>query len=91
MKGRAAPVTHYIANTDTRYFWNLTRNIYRFTPAIISPNLNVHTVDEVSPFSITIVKNSPLRLCQKMPLAGHLNTTRFFYNLMQNVQGWEAA
>jgi hypothetical protein len=38
-----------IANTDTRSMWNLTTNIFRFTPAVVSQNLNQHTVDEVGP------------------------------------------
>lgn len=36
------------ANTDTKQMWNVTRNIYRFTPALLSENVNQHTVDEVS-------------------------------------------
>jgi hypothetical protein len=38
-----------VANTDTRSMWNLTTNIFRFTPAVVSQNLNQHTVDEVGP------------------------------------------
>jgi len=33
-------------NTDTRHYWNLTRNIYRWSPALIGTRLNAHTVDE---------------------------------------------
>ena len=36
------------ANTDTRAMWNLSKHIYRFTPAFVEENKNVHTVDEVS-------------------------------------------
>ncbi|KAL2869772.1 M20 family metallopeptidase [Aspergillus lucknowensis] len=42
-------VTPYLmpANTDTKFFWRLTRNIYRFTPLNLVHNLNrAHTVDE---------------------------------------------
>ncbi|KAK8864420.1 hypothetical protein IAR55_001668 [Kwoniella newhampshirensis] len=60
------------ANTDTKSFWNLTSNLYRFTPALVTQNLYQHTVDE------------------RISLQGHLNTTRFFYKLLQNSQGWEA-
>lgn len=35
------------ANTDTKQMWNVTKNIYRFTPALLSENVNQHTVDEV--------------------------------------------
>ncbi|WWD17284.1 hypothetical protein CI109_101724 [Kwoniella shandongensis] len=59
------------ANTDTKNFWNLSKHIYRFTPALITENLNQHTVNE------------------RISLEGHLNTTRFFYKLLQNSQGWE--
>ncbi|KAL3444676.1 hypothetical protein BJX65DRAFT_297504 [Aspergillus insuetus] len=42
-------VTPYLmpANTDTKFFWALSRNIYRFTPINLMENLNrAHTVDE---------------------------------------------
>ena len=42
-------VTPYLmpANTDTKFFWKLTKNIYRFTPINLVQNLNrAHTVDE---------------------------------------------
>lgn len=42
-------VTPYLmaANTDTKFFWALTKNIYRFTPINLVENLNrAHTVDE---------------------------------------------
>ncbi|KAJ9094391.1 hypothetical protein QFC20_006893 [Naganishia adeliensis] len=34
------------ANTDTRAYWNLTRNLYRFAPTSINDFRNPHTVDE---------------------------------------------
>lgn len=33
-------------NTDTKSYWALTKNIYRFTPAREGTRLNAHTVDE---------------------------------------------
>ncbi|AFR92442.1 gly-X carboxypeptidase [Cryptococcus neoformans var. grubii H99] len=60
------------ANTDTKQMWNVTRNIYRFTPALLSENVNQHTVDE------------------RISLNAHLNTTRFFYKLLRNAEGWHA-
>ncbi|KAL2371235.1 carboxypeptidase yscS [Blastomyces gilchristii SLH14081] len=42
-------VTPYLmaANTDTKFFWSLTKNIYRFTPINLVHNLNrAHTTDE---------------------------------------------
>jgi Gly-Xaa carboxypeptidase len=42
-------VTPYLmpANTDTKFFWALTKNIYRFTPINLVHNLNrAHTTDE---------------------------------------------
>ncbi|KAJ9361819.1 hypothetical protein C8Q69DRAFT_7649 [Paecilomyces variotii] len=33
-------------NTDTRFYWNLTRNIYRWSPSRTGRALNIHTVDE---------------------------------------------
>ncbi|RFU26966.1 hypothetical protein B7463_g9366, partial [Scytalidium lignicola] len=36
-------------NTDTKFYWELTRNIYRFTPIKLDETMgNVHTVDEKS-------------------------------------------
>lgn len=35
------------ANTDTKYYWKLTKNIYRYTPMIINYlDNNIHSVDE---------------------------------------------
>ena len=42
-------VTPYLmpANTDTKFFWTLTKNIYRFTPVNLVESLNrAHTTDE---------------------------------------------
>lgn len=58
------------ANTDTKSYWNLTRNLYRFIPAPIAEFKNAHTVDE------------------RVSVNAHLSTIRFFYQLLQNVQGW---
>jgi Gly-Xaa carboxypeptidase len=33
-------------NTDTKYYWALSRNIYRFTPVRDEGRANAHTVDE---------------------------------------------
>jgi len=33
-------------NTDTKYFWDLTRDIYRFSPMRDTGRENIHTVDE---------------------------------------------
>lgn len=35
-----------LGNTDTLHYWNLTRNIYRFSPAREGTRFGVHTVDE---------------------------------------------
>jgi len=49
-------------NTDTRHYWNLTPNIYRWSPARIGTRLNIHTVDEMisklSPGILTTLKTS---------------------------------
>lgn len=35
------------ANTDTKYYWNLTKNIYRYLPMIVNLlESNIHSVDE---------------------------------------------
>ena len=33
-------------NTDTRFYWSLSRNIYRWSPSRAGGTLNIHTVDE---------------------------------------------
>lgn len=33
-------------NTDTKYYWNLSENIYRFSPVRDEGRANAHTVDE---------------------------------------------
>lgn len=33
-------------NTDTKYYWNLSKNIYRFSPVRDEGRANAHTVDE---------------------------------------------
>ncbi|KAF8166011.1 hypothetical protein B0H34DRAFT_691505 [Crassisporium funariophilum] len=33
-------------NTDTRFYWNLSKNIYRWSPTRTGTKLNIHTVDE---------------------------------------------
>jgi Gly-Xaa carboxypeptidase len=34
------------SNTDTKYYWGLSRNIYRFSPVRDGGKENAHTVDE---------------------------------------------
>ncbi|TAQ84480.1 hypothetical protein B7494_g7200 [Chlorociboria aeruginascens] len=33
-------------NTDTKFYWNLSKNIYRFSPVRDEGRANIHTVDE---------------------------------------------
>lgn len=33
-------------NTDTRHYWNLTKNIYRWSPSRLGTRVNIHTTDE---------------------------------------------
>lgn len=49
IKDQSLIVTPYLmpANTDTKFFWKLTKNIYRFSPLNLIHNLNrAHTTDE---------------------------------------------
>lgn len=45
----AHAAAYITANTDTRRFWNLTKNIYRFNPAYNPNDGHQHTVNEVCP------------------------------------------
>ena len=48
LQGRTVVVSGDImtGNTDTRFYWGLTRNIYRWSPSRQGRTLNIHTVDE---------------------------------------------
>lgn len=62
-------------NTDTRHYWNLTRNIFRYSP-IFAENFikdtHIHSVDE------------------KLKFDGHLHLTAFFYEYIQAIDSAEA-
>ncbi|KAE8374434.1 hypothetical protein BDV26DRAFT_43977 [Aspergillus bertholletiae] len=48
LKGKTVVVSGDImtGNTDTRFYWNLSKNIYRWSPSRAGGSLNIHTVDE---------------------------------------------
>ncbi|EAW09297.1 Gly-Xaa carboxypeptidase [Aspergillus clavatus NRRL 1] len=48
LKGKTVVVSGDImgGNTDTRFYWSLSRNIYRWSPARKDASVNIHTVDE---------------------------------------------
>lgn len=58
-------------NTDTRYYWNLTRNIFRFGPGFDPDNDNglgnIHTVDE------------------KVSVVNHVNAAKWFMLFVRNM------
>lgn len=56
-------------NTDTRYYWNLSKNIYRFAASIIDPSTikTIHSVNEHA------------------SVGGHLSTIAFIYEYIVNV------
>ena len=57
-------------NTDTRHYWNLTRNIFRYTPFFskdVMHETNIHSVDE------------------KLRFDSHLQLLAFFYEYIQTV------
>lgn len=41
-----AALTSILGNTDTVHYWNLSRNIFRFSPRRAGTTHGVHTVDE---------------------------------------------
>lgn len=62
-------------NTDTRHYWNLTKNIYRYSPFFAKNFLkdtHVHSVDE------------------RLQFDGHLQLNAFFYQYIQAVDTPEA-
>ncbi|CAK9441157.1 uncharacterized protein LODBEIA_P50260 [Lodderomyces beijingensis] len=57
-------------NTDTRYYWNLTRNIFRYSPFFVDSfigGLGIHSVDE------------------RLPFEGHLQLHAWFYEYLQAI------
>lgn len=62
-------------NTDTRHYWNLTKNIYRFTPV----------------FMTNLIKESRAHsVNEKMSVNNHLQLTAFFYEYIQVVDSKSA-
>lgn len=58
------------ANTDTRHYWNLTKNIFRYSPF----------------FSVDIIKDSHIHsVDERVRFDGHLELLTFFYEYIQNV------
>ncbi|KAK6464191.1 hypothetical protein DFJ63DRAFT_311491 [Scheffersomyces coipomensis] len=57
------------ANTDTRHYWDLTRNIYRYSPFFATDfkDSHIHSVDE------------------RLEFDGHLQLLAFFYEYIQNI------
>ncbi|CCE81875.1 Piso0_002553 [Millerozyma farinosa CBS 7064] len=58
------------ANTDTAQYWNLTKNIYRYTPGFLSnavKDTRIHSVDE------------------RLPFDNHLQLVSFLYEYLQVV------
>lgn len=63
------------ANTDTRYYWNLTKNIFRYTPLFNNDPIHenrIHTVDE------------------RIKFESHLELIAFFFQYIQNVDTSDA-
>jgi Gly-Xaa carboxypeptidase len=62
-------------NTDTRYYWNLTKNIFRFGPGYdveLDDGLgNIHTVDE------------------KVSVTNHVNAVKWFMLFVRNMDDAE--
>ncbi|EGW30859.1 Gly-X carboxypeptidase [Spathaspora passalidarum NRRL Y-27907] len=62
-------------NTDTRHYWNLSKNIFRYSPYFVNNFLhdtNAHSVDE------------------KLNFDGHLQLHAFFYEYLQAIDTKEA-
>ncbi|SMN19432.1 similar to Saccharomyces cerevisiae YJL172W CPS1 Vacuolar carboxypeptidase yscS [Maudiozyma saulgeensis] len=59
----------FSGNTDTKYYWNLTKNIYRFVGSIMDPTImeTVHSVNE------------------HIDMEGHLSAIAFVYEFIVNV------
>jgi Gly-Xaa carboxypeptidase len=70
-----------------RYFWNLTKNIYRFTPIDRAKSINLHTVDERLFFNdhIDAVWSVciPFRIVTGAKLTKH-GSNRFFHELARS-------
>ncbi|KAK6203428.1 uncharacterized protein RJT21DRAFT_119584 [Scheffersomyces amazonensis] len=63
------------ANTDTRHYWNLTRNIYRYSPF----------------FSVDLIKDSHIHsVDERLRVDAHLQLIAFFYEYIQNIDTSES-
>lgn len=58
-----------IGNTDTRYYWNLTKNIYRFTPTIAMGPEDLKRFHGVN---------------ERISVNNYEKVVNFFYHVMQN-------
>ncbi|XP_030827980.1 N-fatty-acyl-amino acid synthase/hydrolase PM20D1 [Strongylocentrotus purpuratus] len=58
-----------IGNTDTRYYWNLTKNIYRFTPTIAMGTEDLKRFHGVN---------------ERISVSNYEKVVNFFYHVMQN-------
>lgn len=61
-------------NTDTKYYWPLTKNIYRFFPIVVKPEIMgiVHSVNE------------------HISIPNHLSTIAFVYEYILNINEYAA-
>lgn len=61
--------TLFSGNTDTKYYWNLSKNIYRFIGSIVDPKIlkTLHSVNE------------------HVDMPGHLSAIAFVYEYIVNV------
>lgn len=78
------------ANTDTKWTWNLTRNIYRFVPSIQEHIQGYHTVNERESRRGAGLRRRADRFTAFTGIHtdAHISAIRFFHTLIRNTDGW---
>jgi Gly-Xaa carboxypeptidase len=81
---------------DTRHFWDVTENLYRFIPASVGTSNNPVLESTArfpdllmsSVFSGTAEFKNPHTVDERVSVRAHVTTIRFFYELIRNMEGW---
>ncbi|GMM38297.1 Gly-Xaa carboxypeptidase [Saccharomycopsis crataegensis] len=62
-------------NTDTKYYWDLTKNIYRYQPGALSDSVSLGGIHSVN---------------ENVLFQGHLNIVAFYYEYIRNVDSFSS-
>ncbi|KAJ3515123.1 hypothetical protein NLJ89_g1956 [Agrocybe chaxingu] len=70
-------------NTDTRHYWNLSENIYRWSPTRVGTRLGIHTVDErISAYNILSFGSPTSDIDIPREIVTHVESIKFYTELI---------